>query len=138
MYGLSSLRGETRDERWCRRRWRSRRDLAGVLLNDAVADGEAEAGAAALAGLGRGLGGEEGIVDALEMCSGAMPAPESDDDGFDVAVEGGDAQRCRPFRHGVLGVEQQVEKTCCSLPGLPWMRGSRVEFEFDVICAVLN
>ena len=42
-------------------------NLAGVLLNDAVGDGEAEAGAALVARLGRGLGGEERIVDALEV-----------------------------------------------------------------------
>ncbi len=42
-------------------------NFAGVFLDDAVGDGEAEAGAAAVAGLGRGFGGEEGIVDALEV-----------------------------------------------------------------------
>ena len=42
-------------------------NLAGVLLDDAVGDGEAQAGAAALAFLRRGLGGEERIVDALNV-----------------------------------------------------------------------
>src|SRR5271154_738055 len=42
-------------------------NLAGVLLKDAVGDGEAEAGAFMLAGFGLGFGGEEGIVDTVEM-----------------------------------------------------------------------
>ncbi len=42
-------------------------NLAGVLLHDAVADGKAQAGALVLAFLRLGLGGEEGIVDAVQM-----------------------------------------------------------------------
>ena len=42
-------------------------DLSGMLLNDAVGDGKAQAGAAALPVAGRGFGGEERIVDALEV-----------------------------------------------------------------------
>ena len=42
-------------------------NLAGVLLDDAVGDGKAKTGAAAVSRPGRGLGGEERIVDALEM-----------------------------------------------------------------------
>ena len=42
-------------------------NLAGVFLDDAVGDGKAQPDAAAVAGPGRGLGGEEGIVDALEV-----------------------------------------------------------------------
>jgi len=42
-------------------------NFSGVFLNDAVGDGEPQAGAAAVAGPDHGLGGEEGIVDALEV-----------------------------------------------------------------------
>ncbi len=44
-------------------------NLAGVLLHDAVADGETEAGALVLALLGLGFGGEEGVV----RCGGGVP-----------------------------------------------------------------
>src|SRR5271165_1878959 len=44
-------------------------DLPGMFLNNAVGHGKSQPGAAALAGLGRGLvlGGEEWIVDAVNM-----------------------------------------------------------------------
>ena len=42
-------------------------NLAGVFLDDAVGDGEAEADTAAVAGFGCGFGGEKRIVDALEV-----------------------------------------------------------------------
>ena len=42
-------------------------NLAGVFLDDAVRDGEAQTDSASVAGFGRGFGGEKGIVDALEM-----------------------------------------------------------------------
>ena len=53
-------------------------DLAGVLLNDAVRDGEAQAGAALVARLC--LGGEEGIVDALQMLGRDAGAGVGDDE----------------------------------------------------------
>src|SRR3972149_4831417 len=42
-------------------------DLAGVLLDDAVGDRESQPGAAPLALVGRALGDEEGIVDAVDV-----------------------------------------------------------------------
>src|ERR1700722_8917070 len=42
-------------------------NLAGMLLHDAVADGEAQACAFVLALLRLGLGGKERVVDAMEM-----------------------------------------------------------------------
>jgi hypothetical protein len=92
-------------------------DFAGVLLNDAVAHGKAEAGAAALAGFGRGFGSKEWIVNALEVLGGDAGAGVGDD-GFDVAVgHGGDAQFAS-LRHGVLGVEQQIEEDLLQLAGI--------------------
>ena len=62
-----------------------------MLLHDAVADGEAEAGALVLALLRFALGGEEGIVDAVEVlsldaCAGVL----NTDEHAACAVEGGD------------------------------------------------
>ena len=47
-------------------------DVAAQFADDAVADGESEAGADA-----RGLGGEERIEHALASLSGGMPTPVS-------------------------------------------------------------
>src|SRR5580658_1806252 len=45
-------------------------DFARVLLNNAVGDGEPEAGTAPVAGLRCGLGGKERIVNPLQMFGG--------------------------------------------------------------------
>ncbi len=86
-------------------------DLAGVLLHDAVADGEAKAGAFVLALLGFALGGEEGIVDAVEvlLLDAAAGVLNADDDAT-CAVEGGDLEGCvGGAEHRVLRVQHEVE-----------------------------
>ena len=51
-------------------------------------------------------------------CSGAMPEPESETSGFDVAVDQrGDAQAAAAG-HGFLGVQQQIEKDLLQLAGV--------------------
>ena len=86
-------------------------NLSGVLLHDAVADGESEAGAFVLALLRLGLGGEEGIVDAVEMLALDAAAGVLDAD-HDAAgsVEGGDAQRgVGRSEHRILRVQHEIQ-----------------------------
>jgi len=70
-------------------------NLAGVLLKDAVGDDEAEAGAFVLSGFGLGLGGEEGVVDPVEVLllnsgAGILDADENASvEGFGLQSEGG-------------------------------------------------
>ena len=90
-------------------------DFAGVLLNDAVADREAEAGAAFVAG--QGLGGEERIVDALEML-GSDAGTGVGDKGFDVAVDQSNDAQAPASGHGVFGVQEQVEEDLLQLAGV--------------------
>ena len=89
-----------------------RPDAAAVLLDDAIADGEAEAGA--LAGV---LRGEEGIEDAADggFVHAGAGVGERRDDGAAGAAGGGDAQgACAAFvaagTHGLLGVDDEVEE----------------------------
>ena len=59
--------------------------------------------------LRRGLGGEERIVDALNVLLRDAAAGVGDAHADPVAVGGGDAQRSA-FRHGVLRVQEQVQE----------------------------
>ena len=105
-------------------------NLAGVLLNDAVGNGKAKAGAAPLAWSGRGLGGEERIVDALEMF-GRDAGAGVGDHGFDMAVDQrGDAQAAAAG-HGFFGVEQEVEKDLLQLAGIA-VNGGQIVYQLEV------
>ena len=66
-------------------------NLARMFLNDAVGDGKAEAGTAGLAFARRGLGGEEGIVDALDVLGGNARSGVRNAHANAVAVHCGDA-----------------------------------------------
>src|SRR5579859_2480212 len=92
-------------------------DLAGVLLDDAVAYGEAEAGAAPFAGLGSGLGSKEWVINALEIF-GRDAGAGVGNDGLDVAVDDGREAQFSALRHGVFGVEQQVKEDLLELAGI--------------------
>src|SRR5260370_6519984 len=84
-------------------------NLAGVFLDDAVGDGKTEAGAAGLAFARRGLGGEEGIVDALDVLGSNARSGVGHAHTDAVAVHCGDAQRPTPW-HGVFGVQEQIQE----------------------------
>src|SRR5580658_6952788 len=84
-------------------------NLSGVFLDDAVGDGKAEAGAAGLAFARRSLGGEERIVNALNMLRGNAGSGIGDADADALPVERGHAQRAAA-RHGVFCVQEQVQE----------------------------
>ena len=117
-------------------------NLSGVFLHDAIADCQTEAGAFVLALLRLGLGGEKGIVDAVEMlaldsAAGVLDAYEYATGGVEVAM-----------RRVALGVpniasfafSMRLRMTCWSLPWFPWMCascGSRLDFDTDLGCLEL-
>src|ERR1035441_1496375 len=109
-------------------------DLAGVFLDDAVGDGEAEAGAAPVARLGHCFGGEERIVDALEIL-GSDAGAGVGDQRLDVPVgQRGHAQTAAAG-HGFLGVQQEVEKDLLQLAGVAVNGGEllgQVEIDDDL------
>src|SRR5665213_507072 len=107
-------------------------DLAGVLLHDAVGDGEAEAGAFALAFLGGALGGEEGVVDAAEGFGGHAGTVVGDADFDDAgAVLGGEGDAAgAAVLHGVLGVHQEVDENLLELAEIA-LNGREIGFEVE-------
>src|SRR5258708_23539245 len=68
-------------------------NLAGMFLDDAVGDRKTEAGAAGLAFARRGLGGEEGVVDALDVLGSNARSGVGYAHTDAVAVHCGDGQR---------------------------------------------
>ena len=65
-----------------------------MLLHDAVGDGEAEAGALVLAGGRLDLGGEKGVVDAVEVFALDACAGVGDGDDDFSGAEGVFERRC--------------------------------------------
>ena len=63
-------------------------NFAGMFLNDAVGDGEPKARSAAFTRPGHGLGGEEGVVDTLQVFRGNARAGVGDE-GFHMTVRKG-------------------------------------------------
>src|SRR5580698_1864340 len=92
-------------------------DFSGVLLNDAVTHREPETCPAALAGLGRGLGSKERVINAFEMF-GRDAGSGVGDNSFDMTVGHRGNTQFASLRHGVLGIEQQVEKDLLQLAGI--------------------
>ena len=71
----------------------------------------------ALAFARRRLGGEERIVDALNVLLRDAGAGVGNDHADAFAVGSGNAQRSA-IRHGVLGVQEQVQKHLLQPPGI--------------------
>src|SRR5512135_2868669 len=84
--------GELQVERGAFPRTAFHGDFAGMFLNDAVGDGESQAGAAGLAVARRILGGEERIVNAVNVLLGDALAGIGDGYVHPGAVRGAHAQ----------------------------------------------
>src|SRR5258708_32985414 len=84
-------------------------NLSRVFLNDAVGDGESQAGAPGLAFAGRSLGGKEWIVDALNVLRGDARPGVSYADANALTIQSGHPQRATAG-HGVFGVHEQVQE----------------------------
>ena len=109
-------------------------NFAGVLLNDAVGNRESEPGAAPVAGPGGGLGGEERIVDALEVLGSDAAAGVGDKRGDMPVDQGRDAQGAAAL-HGLLGIEQQIEKDLLKFAGVAMDGGQwlcQIEIDLDL------
>ena len=90
-----------------------------MLLDDAVSDGQAQARAALLALLRSGLGGEERIVDALNVFLRDSAAGVGDAHAHGL-------RRCvvatvsvPPPGIASLAFKNRFRNTCCSFPELP-------------------
>ena len=83
-----------------------------MFLNDAVGDGEAQSRAAPVPGPGHGLGGEERIVNTLEVLGSDAAAGIGNQRGHLVQALVGQRGHAEAAAagHGFFGVQQQVEK----------------------------
>src|SRR6185369_16072342 len=84
-------------------------NLPGMLLNDSVSHGKTQAGAFALAFTRGRFGGEERVVDALDVFLRDTAAGVGDDHADPVPVGGGYTERSA-LRHGVARVQEQVQE----------------------------
>src|ERR1035438_5929877 len=95
-------------------------NLAGVLLDDAVGDGKSQAGAAAVAGTGHILGGKKRIIDSFEVLGRDAASGVVHQRGHEVVATVGQRgyAQAAAAGHGLLGVQQQVEKYLLQLAGV--------------------
>src|SRR6185437_2822687 len=84
-------------------------DFAGMLLDDSIGDGKAQTRAAPVARPGGGLGGEERIVDPLQVLRGNAAARIRHRSFHTPVSQGGHAQP-PTGGHCILGVQKQVYK----------------------------
>src|SRR5208282_3384220 len=92
-------------------------DVARVFLDDAVGDRKPKTGAATLAFRRSRLGREEWIVDAVDVFLRNARACVGDAHADKFAVECGHVQDSAPG-HGVLGVQEQIQKHLLQSPGV--------------------
>src|SRR5438874_3298951 len=112
MHGLSRLdlhHGKFEMERGAFAGLAFHADLSCMLLNDAVGDGESQASTPLIPGAVRSLGGEERVVDAINMFLRDAAAGIPHHDVHAIAVRSAHRQYSA-LRHGVFGVEEQIQK----------------------------
>src|SRR6202451_429291 len=102
-----------------------------VLLDDAVGNRKAQPGAAALAFLRRSLGSKEWIVDSVDVLRRNARPTVGHLHAHRTAVGGGDTQRSAA-RHGIFGIEKQIQKHLLQAPGIALNRRNVVrEFRLN-------
>src|SRR5208282_4227038 len=97
-------------------------NLASMFLDDAVGDGKAEAGAAGLACARGSLGGEEWIVNALNVFRRDARSGVGHAYADALAIERGHAQRSAAG-HCIFGIQEQVQEHLLQSSGVPLNRG---------------
>src|SRR5579864_1898832 len=115
-------------ERGALARLRVHADLACMLLNDSVRDRQSKARAARLAFTRNVLGGKERVINLVDMLRRNAGAAVTDVDLDAVSVGRADVQRATFARHGVFGVQEQVQEHLLQLSGVAMdQRQSRVQ-----------
>src|SRR5438876_2164246 len=84
-------------------------NLASVLLDNPISHRKPQTGAAFLTILGRSFGGEERIVNALNMLLRDSAAGVGDDNAHSVAIRSQNSQRA-PVRHRIFGIEEEIQE----------------------------
>ena len=113
-------------------------DMPRMLLDNAVGDRKSKTGAAILAFGRRRLGGEEGIVDFLNVLRRDAGARVRDADADKIAVQGGHAQHAAAI-HCVLGVQEQIQEDLLQASGVALDKGQVfVQFRLDLDAGYLE
>src|ERR1044071_4687932 len=108
-------------------------DLACVFLNDSVSYGEAQARATRLPLTRDVLGGEEGIVNLVDMFRRNARAAVTDIYLHAVTIGRADVQRAALARHGIFGIEEQVQEHLLQFAGIAMdERQSGIEFSLHL------
>src|SRR4051794_21194093 len=105
-------------------------DFSRVFLDDAVGHGEAEPRAPLVPRLGSGLGGEEWIVDALQVLGSDAGAGIADQ-RFDMSVDQRGHPQAAAAGHGFLGVQKEIEKDLLQLSGVA-VNGRKLGCQIEV------
>src|ERR1041385_1108470 len=125
--------GKFQVERGPRPGLRTHADLACVFLNDAVRYGEAQARATRLPLARDILGGKEGIVNLVDVFRRNARAAVTDVYLHAVTIGRADVQRTSIGRHGVFGVEEQVQEHLLQFAGVAMNeRQSGIEFSLNL------
>src|SRR5437868_180809 len=107
-------------------------DLAGVLLDNSIAHGETESGAATLSFAGFYFCREEWIVDAIQVLWRNTGPGVGDYDSNSVTVLGGDFQSAA-IRHRILGVQEEIKEDLLQLAAVAHdAREISIEITLDV------
>src|SRR6476646_5754965 len=113
-------------------RLRVHADLACMLLNNSVCDGKAKARAAGLTFARNVFGGEERVINPVDVLRRDSGAAVTDVHLNAVSVGRADVQRAALARHGVFGVEEEVQEHLLQLAGIPVdQRKARAKLSFD-------
>src|SRR6185312_9708261 len=92
-------------------------NFAGMFLNDSVGHGKTEPGSSPLPFTGFCLGGEEWIVDAVQMLGRNAVAGVRNHDTNAIAVGRAHAQR-PSVRHSVFRVEEKIQENLLQLAAI--------------------
>src|SRR5579864_1233613 len=108
-------------------------DLTCMLLNDSVRYGKAQARATRLSLTRDILGGKEGIVNPVDVFRRNARAAVTDVDLHGVTIGRADVQRATFARHGIFGIEEQVQKHLLQFAGIAMnKRQTGIEFSLNL------
>src|SRR6185312_2179305 len=93
-------------------------NLACMLLNDSVSDGQAKTRAPRLAFTRNVLGGKEWVINLVDVLRRNTGAAVTDVDLHGISVRRADVQRAALARHGVFGVQEQVQEDLLQFAGI--------------------
>src|SRR5579859_78425 len=103
-------------------------NLAGVLLNNSISDRESKSSAAFLPFRDGALGGEEGVVNAMNMLLRDSRSTIRYGDADPLPIRSRDFERAT-IRHGIFGVQEEIQEDLLQSSGIA-LDGGQVRSQF--------